>query len=495
MASFLDKLIGRPLATEEEDQQRISPWIGIPVFGLDALSSAAYGPEAAMTVLLPLGALGVAYVVPITGAICILLAIVYLSYRQTMAAYPSGGGSYTVALENLGPNAGLLAAAALMIDYLLNVAVGISAGVGAIISAVPILQPYTLSLCLVILLILTIVNLRGMREAGVLFMVPTLIFVGTLFAMIAMGLWATISAHGHPRPVVAPPRATGAVHVAALWLLLRAFASGCTAMTGVEAVSNGVPAFRKPVVISAQRALGAIIGILVLLLAGIAYLSHAYGIVATVPGSAAYESILSQLLAAVVGKGVFYGVSIVSIVLVLCLSANTSFADFPRLCRAVAEDGYLPRAFANRGRRLVYSEGICVLSALAALLLIMFDGITDNLIPLFAVGTFLAFTLSQAGMVAHWSRSGGEHAGTSMAINATGAVCTAVTLVVVLVSKFAEGAWVMILLIPGLIVLFTSVHRQYQSVARQIASSEPLDAQALQPPVVLLPIGSWNAIT
>src|SRR5271156_5106208 len=218
-SSFLDTVLGRPLASEEEDEQRLGVLAGIPVFGLDALSSAAYGPEAALTVLLPLGAAGAVYILPITGAICILLAIVYLSYRQTIAAYPSGGGSYTVAHENLGAQAGLLAAAALMIDYLLNVAVGISAGVGAIISAIPVLQPHTLSLCLVILMILTVVNLRGMREAGVLFMVPTMIFVGTLFAMIAMGMWAAIAADGHPQPVIAPPHGAGAVQVAAIWLL------------------------------------------------------------------------------------------------------------------------------------------------------------------------------------------------------------------------------------------------------------------------------------
>jgi len=408
--SLANTILGRPLASEEEDQQRLGAVSGIGVFGLDALSSAAYGPEAALTVLLPLGAAGAFYILPITAAICFLLGIVYLSYRQTIAAYPSGGGSYTVAHENLGAGAGLLAAAALMIDYLLNVAVGISAGVGAIISAIPVLQPHTVALCLLILLTLTIVNLRGTREAGFVFMLPAVLFVGTLFLMIGMGLWAAFSSGGHPHPIVAPPPGLRAIHVAGVWLLLRAFASGCTAMTGVEAVSNGVPAFREPSVLSAQRSLGAIIAILAVLLAGIAYLAHAYGIVASVPGGSEYQSVLSQLLAAVTGKGAFYAISIVSIVLVLCLSANTSFADFPRLCRAVAEDGYLPHAFANRGRRLVYSEGICVLTALAAILLFVFDGITDNLIPLFAVGAFLAFTLSQAGMVAHWNREGGAGA-------------------------------------------------------------------------------------
>jgi len=493
--SVTDTILGRPLATEEEDQQRLGTLSGIPVFGLDALSSAAYGPEAALTVLLPLGAVGAFYVLPITAAICILLAIVYLSYRQTIAAYPTGGGSYTVAHENLGQNAGLLAAAALMIDYLLNVAVGISAGVGAIISAIPRLQPHTLALCLVVLVVLTLVNLRGMREAGLLFMLPTCLFVATLFVMIGMGLWATISSGGHPRPVIAPPKLSATIHVAALWLLLRAFASGCTAMTGVEAVSNGVPAFRKPVVVSAQRSLGAIIGILAILLAGIAYLSHAYGIVATDPGSSNYESILSQLLGAVAGNGTFYAVSIVSIVLVLCLSANTSFADFPRLCRAIAEDGYLPHAFANRGRRLVYSEGICVLSVAAGILLVIFGGVTDNLIPLFAIGAFLAFSLSQAGMVAHWSRQQGSSARYSMLINGLGAAATTITTLIVVVAKFTQGAWIVVVLAPVLIGIMFAVRHHYSQLEHHTAATEEFEPDGLRAPLVVVPIDRWSRIS
>ena len=245
----------------------------------------------------------------------------------------------------------------------------------------------------------------------------------------------------------------------------------------------------------ARKTLTAIIVILAVMLAGIAYLCHAYGIGATEPGQAGYQSILSMLVAAVIGRGIFYYITIGSVLSVLALSANTGFADFPRLCRVIAQDGFLPRSFAHRGRRLVYSHGILVLAALSAGLLIGFGGITDNLIPLFAVGAFLAFTLSQAGMVEHWRRAGGPFAGRSMAINGAGAVCTAVTLVVVLVSKFAEGAWVMLLLIPALLLLFTSVHRHYQSVARQVASSEPLDLQGLKPAVVLLPVRGWSVIT
>ncbi|MGZ3390439.1 MAG: APC family permease [Isosphaeraceae bacterium] len=493
--AITDYLFGRRLATYEEGEQRVGVLAGIPMLGLDALGSAAYGPEAALTLLIPLGAAGLRYIGPISTLIIIILMVVYFSYRQTIAAYPLGGGSYTVARENLGTTAGLLAAAALMLDYVLVVAVGISAGVGALVSALPMLQPHTLALCLAILALLTVVNLRGVRESGIAFMVPTYLFIVTLLAVLAYGALKALAAGGHPAPVVAPAELPQAQMAGSLWIFMRAFASGCTAMTGVEAVSNGVTAFREPTVPHARKTLTAIIMILAVMLAGIAYLCRAYNIGATEPGRPGYQSILSQLVAAVVGRGTFYYITIGSVLCVLALSANTGFADFPRLCRIVAQDGFMPQSFAHRGRRLVYSHGILVLAGLSAGLLIGFGGITDNLIPLFAVGAFLAFTLSQAGMVEHWRRAGGEHAGKSMAINATGAVCTAVTLVVVLVSKFAEGAWVMILLIPGLIVLFTSVHRHYQSVARQIASSEPLDAQALQPPVVLLPIGSWNAIT
>ncbi len=490
-----DYLFGRPLATYEEGEQRVGVIAGIPMLGLDALGSAAYGPEAALTLLIPLGAAGLGYIGPISTLIILILLVVYVSYRQTIGAYPLGGGSYTVARENLGQVPGLLAAAALMLDYVLVVAVGISAGVGALVSAITALQPYTLPLCLAILALLTLVNLRGVRESGVAFVFPTYLFIVSLLAVLGIGLLKTIAAGGHPAPLEPPAPLPEPRVAAGLWILMRAFASGCTAMTGVEAVSNGVTAFQEPAVPHARKTLTVIIVVLAVMLAGIAFLCRAYGIGATEPGQAGYQSILSQLTGAVVGRGVFYYITIGAVLCVLALSANTGFADFPRLCRIVAQDGYMPRSFAHRGRRLVYSHGILVLAGLSAGLLVGFGGITDRLIPLFAVGAFLAFTLSQAGMVVHWRRVGGPHASKSMAINATGAVCTGVTLIVVLVSKFAEGAWVMILLIPGLILLFTSVHRHYQSVGRQLASNEPLDVQGLQPPVVLLPVGGWSTIT
>ncbi len=491
-----DLLLGRPLASDEEGEQRVGVLSGIPMLGLDALGSAAYGPEAALTLLIPLGAAGLGYIGPITALIIVLLLVVYVSYRQTIVAYPLGGGSYTVAKTNLGTAAGLLAAAALLLDYVLVVAVGISAGVGALISAAPGLQPYTLWLCLAILALITLVNLRGVRESGLAFIVPTYLFVVALLAVLAIGVVKALAAGGQPAPVVDDlPRLPPVPTAATLWVLMRSFASGCTAMTGVEAVSNGVGAFREPSVVYARRTLTAIIGLLAVMLAGIAYLCAAYDIGATEPGEAGYDSTLSQLTAAVVGRGWFYYVTIGAVLAVLALSANTGFADFPRLCRVIALDGFLPHSFAHRGRRLVYSRGILVLAVLSAVILVAFGGITDNLIPLFAIGAFLAFTLSQAGMVAHWRRVGGPGARWSMAINAAGAASTGVTLAIVLVSKFADGAWVMLLLIPLLLALFLAVRRHYRTVAREVASAEPLNAQALKPPLVLLPMRGWSAIT
>ncbi len=493
--ALTDVVFGRMLATDEEEEQRVGVLAGIPMLGLDALGSAAYGPEAALTLLIPLGAAGLDYIGPISALIIALLFVVYFSYRQTIPAYPHGGGSYTVAKENLGTIPGLLAAAALMLDYVLVVAVGISAGVGVLISALPMLQSHTLSLCLAILALITLVNLRGVRESGVAFVLPTYLFVISLLAVLTIGIVKAILAGGQPAAVAPPPSLPEGTAAASLWVLMRSFASGCTAMTGVEAVSNGVSVFREPGVVYARRTLTAIIVLLAVMLAGIAYLCWVYGIGARPENQPDYDSILSQLTAAVVGRGWFYYVTIGSVLSVLALSANTGFADFPRLCRVIAQDGFLPHTFAHRGRRLVYSSGILVLALFSAGLLSAFDGITDHLIPLFAVGAFLAFTLSQAGMVAHWWKVGGPHARTSMVINAAGAVATAVALVIVAVSKFAEGAWVMIVLIPAVLALFLSVRSHYRAVSRDVSSTAPLDAKNIEPPVVLLPIRGWSGIT
>ena len=499
---FINVLFGRPLASSEDEGERITPTQGIPTFGLDALSSAAYGPEAALTILLPLGLMGVRYIVPLTAAIIGLLVIVYFSYRQTIAAYPMGGGSYTVARENLGSRAGVLAGAALMIDYLLNVAVGISAGIGALVSAVPSLQPHTLAMCLGVLAILTMVNLRGVKEAGSAFVAPTYFFVGTLAVVILVGLYKVVASGGHPVAVAilgqAATRQTPSLQLVGVWILAKAFASGCTALTGVEAVSNGVQAFRKPVIPAARATLTAIIAILIVLLGGIAVLVRYYGIMATDPGAPGYQSVLSMVTAAVAGKGIFYDVTMFSVLLVLCLSANTSFADFPRLCRMVARDDYLPHSLATRGRRLVFSQGIWALAILAGLLLILFGGVTDRLIPLFAVGAFLAFTLSQAGMVGHWWRTAsGFEAAHGILINGLGALATGITVMVIVVAKFAEGAWVVVLLIPALLVFMGRVRRHYERVGREVAltSAMVLDALNLTPPIVIVPVDRWNAAT
>lgn len=490
--SFLSKLLGRPLATEEDEEQRIGVAAGVPTFGLDALGSAAYGPEAALTILIPAGMAGIAYVMPLSVTIIVLLAIVYFSYRQTIEAYPQGGGSYTVASENLGRGMGLLAAAALMLDYLLDVGVGISTGVGALVSAVPKLVPHTLGLCLVILVVLTLINLRGVRESGILFMAPTYIFVACLLGVIGIGVAKAMMSGGHPHPVIPPPHtAQHAAEAVGLWLLIRAFASGCTALTGVEAVSNGVTTFKDPNTQTARRTLTIIVALLAVLLAGIAHLIRVYGIMATEPGKPGYQSLLSMLTAAVAGRGVFYYVTIGSILVLLSLSANTAFAGFPQLCRAIAEDGYLPRFFAIRGRRLVYTEGILVLAVLAGIILIIFGGVTDRLIPLFAIGAFLAFTLSQAGMVMHWRKNAGKNSKFFMCINGVGAVATGCTVIIVLVAKFIEGAWITVLMVPLLILLMHRVHRYYVRVA---AETKPtgfkLRHQA--PPLAILPVSHWD---
>jgi amino acid transporter len=493
--SLLDKLLGKRLASSATGEQKIGVLAGVTTLGLDGLSSSAYGPEAALVLLIPAGAAGLAYIGPITLLLLVLLLLLYLSYRQTIAAYPTGGGSYTVAKENLGTRAGLLAAASLMIDYILNVAVGIAAGVGALVSAVPVLHRYTLPLCLAILAVIVFVNLRGMREPALAFGVPTYGFIVSLGLVLIAGVIEAVAHGGHPRPVESPPPLRPPVEAVSAWLLLRAFASGCTAMTGVEAVSNGVKYFKKPTIETAQRTLTAIVGLLGLLLAGIAYLVRAYRIGAMDQQQDGYQSVLSQIVAAVAGRGVIYYVTIGSVLAVLCLSANTSFADFPRLCRLIAEDGFLPRSFANVGRRLVYSNGILVLAVLSALLLIVFGGITDRLIPLFAVGAFSAFTLSQLGMVVHWRRQrGGGHARAAMAINAVGATATGIALAVILVAKFVEGAWIVALLVPSILALFAGIKRHYARVLRQLACMRPLDLAGLEPPIVVVPIESWNLL-
>jgi amino acid transporter len=490
--SIVNLCLGRPLASDEKEGIKIGVWAAIPAMGLDGLSSSAYGPEAALAILLPAGAAGLNLIGPITFVILALLTMLYFSYRQTIAAYPVNGGSYTVAKENLGTWPGLLAAAALMIDYILNVAVGISAGVGALVSAAPSLERFTVPLCLGILAAITLLNLRGTGEAGLAFALPTYTFILTMAIVLLLGIARAITTGGHPHALIAPPPIAPATAGIGLWLILRTFASGCTAMTGVEAVSNGVSAFRDPTVKNAHRTLTVIVGTLALLLAAIAYLVKAYHIDAMDQATPGYQSVLSQLTSAIVGRGWFYYLTIGSVLAILCLSANTSFVDFPRLSRLIADDDFLPRAFAMEGRRLVYSVGIMFLAAAAAVLLIAFKGITDKLIPLFAVGAFLAFTLSQAGMVMHWHKKGG---GGRIWINGLGAIATGGALVIILMAKFLEGAWITVLAIPTMLIVFYRINRHYRKIDADTRKRQPMNLDDNPRPVVLVPMRRWDRLS
>ncbi len=493
-----DLVLGKPLATSAADHEHIGVAAGIPIFGLDGLTSAAYGPEQAMALLVPLGLIGVQqHLLPIMGAILVLLTILYFSYRQTIEAYPNGGGSFTVASENLGDNAGLLAAAALMIDYVLTAAVGVSAGVTALVSAVPSLHPHQLALCLLILAIIVVINLRGVKESGFIFMLPTFLFVGTLLITVAVGVFHALAAHGHPIAVAAPPPALPAtVQYLTLWLLLKAFASGCAAMTGVEAVSNGVTAFKNPKSKHANQALTVIIALLIVLLAGLAYVAKAYGVSAMDSNDPAYQSVLSIQVAAVFGRGWFYFFTMGSVLAALSFSANTAFADFPRMARAIALKDYMPHVFLVRGRRLLFSHGVYALTGFTALLLILFNGVTDRLIPLYAIGAFLAFTLSQAGMVVHWLKHKEEkHRLLKLFLNGLGALATGITLVVVLVAKFTSGAWITAILVPAIIGVMYGIKHHYAGVARGVADHAPLRLSDLEQPLVVIPMARWDRLS
>ena len=496
--SFFDLLFGKPLATSAEHDEHIGVAAGVPIFGLDGLTSAAYGPEAAMVLLIPLGMAGVQqHLLPIFTAILTLLIILYFSYRQTIIAYPTGGGSFTVASENLGNGAGLLAAAALMIDYILTAAVGISAGVTALVSAFPELHPHQLALCLFILAIIVIVNLRGVKESGVAFMLPTVLFVGTLLATIAVGAYHAYLTGGHPAAVTPPPPPPSpTMQYLTLWLLLKAFSNGCAAMTGVEAVSNGVTAFKEPRAKRANQTLTVIIFILVILLFGLSYVARAYGVTAMDPDASNYQSVLSIEVAAVFGRGWFYFLTMGGVLAALSFSANTAFAGFPRMARAIAMRDYLPHVFLLRGRRLLFSHGIYALTGFTALILIIFDGVTDRLIPLYAIGAFMAFTLSQAGMVMHWMKCPEEkHRRLKLFLNGLGALATGITLCVVLVTKFISGAWVTVILVPLIIGIMAGVKRHYKRVKIETADPTPLRLSGLEPPIVVIPMARWDKIS
>jgi amino acid transporter len=368
--------------------------------------------------------------------------------------------------------------------------------VTALTSAEPSLQKHTLLICLAILAILAVVNLRGVKDTGTAFILPTFLFVGTLLSLIVIGMWKTVLTGGHPVPMAPiPPALPATVGTLGTWMLLKAFASGCAAMTGVEAVSNGVMAFGEPRVKRAQRTLTVIIGILMVLLFGIAYLAKAYRVMPMDPDATGYQSLVSLLVTVVFGRGWFYYLTMGSVLLALALSANTAFADFPRLTRAIATHDYLPHVFILRGRRLLYSHGIYALTGFTAVILILFGGVTDKLIPLYAIGAFLAFTLSQSGMVVHWLKME-KHPGRlwHAFVNGVGAVATGITTIVVLVAKFRAGAWVTALLVPALIGIMWVVKRHYTRVKREMADMTPLNLVNLQEPIVVIPMARWDRI-
>jgi amino acid transporter len=456
-------LIGVPLPSAGILHERLSKIQALAVFSSDALSSVAYATEEILLVLVVAGSAALSLSLPVALAIVILLAIVASSYYQTIHGYPSGGGAYIVAYENLGVWPGLTAAAALLIDYVLTVAVSISAGVAAFASAFPVLIPYRVELCLLAIVFIAWANLRGVRESGTLFAVPTYGFLLLFVTLISVGLVRLVSGTLAQNPA-SPPAAPGAgAEALTLFLVLRAFASGCTALTGVEAISNGIPAFRRPEAQNAGRTLIAMALLLGTLFLGISILARSLAVV-----PAEHETVVSQIGRLVFGDGLLYLALQVATTLILVLAANTSFADFPRLAAILARDRYLPRQLTNLGDRLVFANGIITLAVLAAALVVIFGGVTHRLIPLYAVGVFLSFTLSQAGMVLHWMRLRGPSWTWKVAANGLGALATGVVLAIVVATKFVHGAWIVILLIPLFVAMFRAVRRHYESVAEQL---------------------------
>ncbi len=486
--SFGRLLIGRPLRAAEAARQRITPVEGLSALSLDALTSVAYGPEAIILVLATAGASALHLVLPITLAIVGLLAVLVFSYRQVIDAYPEGGGAYAVSRANLGRRVSLLAAASLVVDYTLTVAVSIAAGVAALSSAFPSLAPSTVPLCLAILAVVTFFNLRGVGEAARAFLLPTMIFIVGLLAIIAVGLIHPLGLN-EPQPGVPLTPTTGLVPVTVL-LVLKAFSAGCSALTGVEAIANGTPLFKEPRQVRAKRTellLGLILGTM---LVGLAVLAKRWHV-----GPRSGQTVLSQIMAYAVGRHWAYYIVTITITIVLALAANTSFGGLPVLASLLARDNYLPHLFALRGDRQVFSNGIWVLAVLSGTLLVAVEGNTNTLIPLFAIGVFIGFTLAQSGMVVHWRRSrppGWRH---RAALNGLGAVVTALATVVFLLTKFTEGAWIVVVAIPCFIVLFERIHRYYQRAAAALGFGTTPGPPVPKPVLVIVPINQMSRLT
>jgi amino acid transporter len=480
-SSFKRLLIGKPIATEHQHQERLNKITALAVFSSDALSSVAYATEAILAVLILGGASALGLGLPVAGGIAFLLLVIAISYRQTIHAYPSGGGAYIVAHENLGPMPGLIAAAALLIDYVLTVAVSISAGVAAITSlagnwGAPWLANYAVEIALVCILIVGLANLRGVKESGAVFAVPTYVFIISIMAMIAWGLVGVL--FGTATPVAQPAApALEAGESLGLWLVLRAFAAGCTALTGVEAISNGIPAFRKPEAKNAATTLSWMVGILGTMFLGISWLADH---LQAIPNEITHETVVSQIARNVFGVGPIYTILQVATALILVLAANTAYADFPRLASLLANDRFLPRQFSSRGDRLVFSNGILVLSLFAAGLVVFFKANEIAMLPLYAIGVFLSFTLSQGGMVVHHLREKEPGWRYGLSINGLGAVLTAVVMVVLAVTKFTHGAWAVLVLIPLLVANFSAIHNHYVRVAEQLSLATAVKPQPVR---------------
>ena len=479
-------LIGQPLASSQAIHERLSKAKALAVLSSDALSSVAYATEATLSVLVLAGSAAVGIDLPIAAAIVALMFIVGFSYRQTILAYPKGGGSYIVTKDNLGDVPGLIAGASLLVDYILTVAVSVSSGVQAITSVDQVLLPYTVPIGLFFIVFVTVANLRGIRESGNIFAVPTYLFIVSMVAMIAWGFLKLLFFGGlHP---ASTPLVPHAVEDVGIFLVLRAFTQGCSAMTGVEAISDGVPAFKEPQARNARTTLLWMVSLLATMFAGISLLAHVLGVLPR-PG----ETLLEQINKAVFGVGPVYYVVQAATTLVLILAANTSFSDFPRLSYFLARDGFLPHQYAHRGERLAYSTGIITLGLLSGLLLWAFKGVTDALIPLYAVGVFSAFTLSQTSMVRRWLvlREPGWQRG--WIINAVGACTTGLVLVVIVATKFLFGAWLVCLLIPLIILMFLTIHRHYNKVQTVMEGTGPVQPSAIRH-TIIVPVADLNRV-
>ena len=482
LSKLKSALIGTPLPTQQLGEKRLNKIRALAAFSPDALSSIAYANQEIYLGLLVAGSAGLGLAWPIGVAITALLAMVALSYFQTIQGYPSGGGSYVVARENLGTLPGLVAAGALLIDYLLTAAVSLTAGVEAIASAFPELYHIRVEIALVLLFLITIANLRGLRETGTLMAIPVYLFLFTYFPMLVYGI-IVLFTHGRVPIATVAPSATQPLTV---FLILHTFATGCTALTGVEAISNGVPAFKSPESKNAGRTLIVMAILMGILFAGSIGLTQYLGIIA-----APHETILSALARRLLGSGLPYVVIQFSTMLILAVAANTSFAGFPRLAAILAKDGYLPRQFTGLGDRLVFANGIISLSVATGILIIIFGGTSHLLIPLFAVGVFLAFTLSQAGMVRHWWRERRKNLQwlPKSIINGIGAMATFATLLIVGISKFREGAWIIVLLIPIFVIAFLRIHQHYQDVGKQLSlKGLPPNLKPLPPLRLVVPV-------